>query len=76
MTRAGSLNSHLGAMAQGEYLYLETTLDNVRSIQRMVSSASRWPKHMEGWQFTTKAMTGVGPVIGDVTYLVRIERTI
>lgn len=75
MTHTGSLNSRLKVLQVGDRIFIESTLKGMPNIQRQVASKTRWPKSMEGFELRTTAVTGVTSKLGEIIYLVCVERT-
>jgi len=71
-----SWNTFLASMLEvGHREYIETTLDNYAQVMRTVNTPkSRRPKEMAGMEFTTTLLTAVGAKVGDIRYLVCVER--
>lgn len=71
-----SWNNFLASMMEvGHREYIETTLKDYAQVMRTVNTPkSRRPKEMEGMEFTTSLFTAVGSKVGDIRYLVCIER--
>lgn len=63
-------------LAVGEALWLPA--DNAaqaQTMQRTMSTKSRYPRELTGRAHSTARYTAVAMVTGDIAYLVRIERT-
>jgi hypothetical protein len=73
----GSLNDKLNRLEVDERMYLETPLVNCDYLQKRVQIPdSRRPLCMAGMKFKTVKYTAVcGNQLGDVRYLVAVERT-
>ena len=71
-----SWNTFLASMLEvGHREYIETTLDNYAQVMRTVNTPkSRRRKEMAGMEFTTTLLTAVGAKVGDIRYLVCVER--
>jgi hypothetical protein len=73
----GSLNDKLNRLEVDERLYLETRLDNCEYLQKRIQIPDdRRPLCMAGMKFKTSKYTAVcGNRLGDVRFLVAVERT-
>ena len=71
-----SWNTFLASMMEvGHREYIETTATDYPQVMRTVNTPkSRRPKEMAGMEFTTSLFTAVGSKVGDIRYLVCIER--
>lgn len=72
--RSHSLNFRLVEVMPGQTVYLEARDEtHAVSIQRSVSTKSRYPGVMDGYKFTTERVIGVGQSF-KTYHLVRITR--
>lgn len=75
MARVSWNNFLCSMMEVGHREYIETTLENYAQVMRTVNTPkSRRPKEMAGMEFSTSLFTAVGSKVGDIRYLVCIER--
>jgi hypothetical protein len=74
--KAISWNAFLASMLEvGHREYIETTVDGYAATMRTVNTPkSRRPKELSDKEFTTTLLTAVGQKVGDVRYLVCVER--
>lgn len=71
----GSLNDTLSQLSVGDYIYMETTSEQHTLLQsRILMPASRRPEPMRHMKFSCGTYTAVGPRVGDVRVIVRVER--
>lgn len=67
-----NMSAWLRSFCPGEVTFVEVTAkDAAREQQRIQARASEL-----GIKFKTKTLTAVGSIIGDVTYLLRVERVL
>jgi hypothetical protein len=74
-TRTGSFNDNLARLEVGEYLWIETTVEEYASVQRRVTARSRFPETMQHMRFFSQGFTCISnSKVGDIRIAVRIER--
>ena len=77
LPRKGGIPEWLYSFEVGEKRYVDTTADGWSATMRgILPHKSRWVEAMQDYKFTANVLTcvSVGHV-GDVTYLIRVERT-
>ena len=72
-----SQHGRIAALEIGEVAWIEAPLDKLVGIQRRISNVTHRLEAMTPMRFKTRTYTAVGSVgLGDVVYLIRVEKTI
>jgi len=73
--RPGSSNARLAAMRPGDVHWIETTPKRYATDMNVANvTQSRRTGVPEGAEYRTRLYTAIGPVAGEVRYLIRLER--
>lgn len=74
--RKGSAQHSLSLLEVGEHLWIETTQEKWASeMSRAVVPRSRRLGVMKEREFVARVYTAVGTKVGDIHYLIKVERT-
>jgi hypothetical protein len=73
--KPGSRADRLGTMQRGDVHWLETTADTwINDMKNCVPARTRRTGIPASREFTTAVYTAIGSAVGDIRYLIRIER--
>ena len=75
MPHKGSWNEWLSSFVVGERRYVETSASGYAAAMRtVIPPEARRPKSMQGMKFTESLWTAVGTPVGNIRYLICVER--